>query len=128
MPKSSRRCGRALADGSPRRRARSSTSARSTLPSTPSRGAPEFGAKFGSGSMRSSTARRRSLLTTSFWAPSRTCWRSEVLATTSSSLMRPSPSASCRPAACAPGSRRRPNLVPRLTGSCATQSSPVLAP
>eukprot|EP00965_Chrysotila_dentata_P026531 879138-Pleurochrysis_carterae.AAC.1 len=43
---------------SPRRRERSSTSARSTSPCTPPRATP-LARSFGSGSMRSSTARRR---------------------------------------------------------------------
>eukprot|EP00965_Chrysotila_dentata_P119121 3938268-Pleurochrysis_carterae.AAC.1 len=73
--------------------------------------------------MRSSTARRRSPLTTSCWAQSRTCWRSAALATTSSSSTQPSPSASRRPEACAPTSRKRRTLAPRLAGSFATRSS-----
>eukprot|EP00965_Chrysotila_dentata_P099571 3291415-Pleurochrysis_carterae.AAC.1 len=95
--------------------------------STPPRATP-WAQNFGSGSMRSSTAKRRSSLTTSCWAPSRTCWRSAALATTFSASTRASPSPSRRPAACATTSRKGPTLAPRLAGSCATRSSSAFAP
>eukprot|EP00965_Chrysotila_dentata_P045831 1523282-Pleurochrysis_carterae.AAC.1 len=52
----------------------------SMSPSTPPWATPSA-RSFGSGSMRSSTARKRSCLTTSCCAPSRTCWRAAALAT-----------------------------------------------
>eukprot|EP00965_Chrysotila_dentata_P038087 1266071-Pleurochrysis_carterae.AAC.1 len=84
--KKSSRCAQASA-GSPRRPVGSSTSARSTSPSTPPRATPSA-RSFGSGSMRSSTARRSSPSTTSCSAPSWTCLPSAALVTTSSSSTR----------------------------------------